>query len=56
MRTPKMSYRHLFWQLFKTAFAGVVYAGCFRVPMNQYTLQTLCKTYDKWKKDNESNE
>lgn len=49
-----MSYRHLFWQLFKASFADVVYAGCFRVPMNQYTLQTLCKQYEQWIKDKKS--
>ena len=52
----RTSYKHLFWQIFKAAFASVGYAGGLRVvPMSQYTLQTLCKTYDIWKKDNESN-
>lgn len=55
---PKQtSYKHLFWQIFKAAFASVGYAGGLRVvPMSQYTLQTLCKTYDQWKKDKKSNE
>lgn len=54
---PKTSYKRLFWQMFKVAFAGVGYAGGLRVvPMSQYTLQTLSHIYDKWKKDNESNE
>lgn len=55
---PKQtSYKHLFWQVFKTAFAGVGYAGGLRVvPMSQYTLQTLSHIYDQWTKDKKSNE
>lgn len=55
---PKQtSYKHLFWQVFKVAFAGVGYAGGLRVvPMSQYTLQTLSHIYDQWKKDKKSNE
>lgn len=55
---PKQtSYKHLFWQVFKAAFAGVGYAGGLRVvPMSQYTLQTLSHIYEQWKKDKKNNE
>lgn len=50
---PKTSYRHLFWQIFKTAFVG---GTGFRVPIPQYHLQQLSKIYQQWKTDKDNPE